>query len=87
MINYRKIAILVVKNYLKTNELDTEIEAKYGVVLDLIEENYRNYRERTNGLNINSINEGLQSISFNNTNLITSDIKALLPQPTNIYAW
>lgn len=75
-----KKAIAIIKNYLNVEWDDEEILLKYDFVVAQIIENATAIRRP---LGVNSITEGKQSMSFDNTVpwSITDDIKAMLPKP------
>lgn len=96
----KKMACEAIRNYLRVkphldefyDEIysDEWIEKKYSLALNLSVENYKNAMNIKNGLDISSMSQGGQSISFNNTsnnNFINNDVKALLPNPKNVWAW
>lgn len=103
---YKKVSCEAIRNYLRVkvylNEdinskyyleemwSDEFIEKYYNLALTLIVENYKSYRDKTEGLNISNISQGSQSISFNNSNgnnLINEDVELLLPRPKNVFSW
>lgn len=96
----KKMACEAIRNYLRVKPYfdefydevysDEWIEKNYSLALNLAIENYKNVTSKTNGLDISSISQGGQSISFNNTsnnNFISNDVKALLPRAKNVWSW
>lgn len=84
-----EMAINAIRHYLnvegKAKWNDAYIILNYDTAIELIKDNYKSYINVTGGTsNISSISQGGQSISFNSgisNNLITEEVKILLPKP------
>lgn len=74
------MAIQAIKNYLNKDFTDDEIREKYGYVIKMV---IKNLEESTEiPLGVTEVKDGESTIVYKTSNnLITEDIKMLLPRP------
>lgn len=76
---YEQMSIIYVRNYLNKDFTDEEIKNNYSLALKKIVSNIKDLEDVPIG--ISETKSGEDSITYSARNIMTNDIKSLLPKP------
>ena len=82
-------ACLIIRNYLRSNDIDVDIQTKYAIAVQQIITDSTNL-EKIKMVGVTQQTQGARSTTFNakvEPWTITEDIKLLLPKPIHFHVW
>lgn len=76
---YEQMAIIYIKNYLNKNFDDEDIKDKYSFAIKKVISNIKELEDIPEGIAVTK--SGEDSVTYLNKNIMTKDVKGLLPMP------
>lgn len=76
---YNQMAVIYIRDYLNKDFSDDEINTKYSLAIKRLSARLQELDELPNG--ISSFKKGEENIGYSTKNIMSDDIKRLLPKP------